>query len=455
MAKGIKRKMERRRREALAEVAAIGAEDEQEEEEPEKELAPLRPKTKQKKQEEAEPEEEAEQDEEALAEAARRSTRRKRKREAQEAVEEAVEEAATARPKKQKKQRREAVAEEAVEDEDVEPDNPKTHNNNKQGRENAAEEDESKEAIPKEGAEEGVAAEGEEFTVFVGGVPWSVDDATLREDFEECGEVVAVNLPKHSDSGLSRGIAFVTYKDRAGLDAALKFDGTDYWGRQLQVYRAENRGSKGGKDGKGQADKFEVFLKNLPAETEEAALRKFFLDCGKILRLNIGLHEDGRCKGFAWITFQTKTALGKALAYNGEEYGGKTLVVEKSGLHVQAGGGGEKGGGKKGKSKGNPEQEVFVRNLTYETMEADVRKHFEASCGAIERMHMPVAPGKSRGCMGFAFMTFETMEGFTKAMEMNGEQYDGRTLEVQKSGEKKDDKGKGKSKGGGKGKGKK
>ena len=49
---------------------------------------------------------------------------------------------------------------------------------------------------------------------------------------------------------------------RAGLDAALKFDGTDYWGRQLQVYRAESRGGKGGRDGKGRAEKFEVFLKN-------------------------------------------------------------------------------------------------------------------------------------------------------------------------------------------------
>lgn len=222
----------------------------------------------------------------------------------------------------------------------------------------------------------------------------------------------------------------------------------------MQVYRAESRGGKGGRDGKGRAEKFEVFLKNLPAETDEAALLKVFQECGQVLRLNIGQHEDGRCKGFAWITFKTKTGLAKALAYNGEEYCGKTLVVEKSGLHLQAGGGGEngsrKGGGKKGKGKGNPEQEVFVRNLTYEATEADVRKHFEASCGAIERMHMPVAPGGN--CMGFAFMTFETMEGFIKATKMHGEQYDGRTLQVQKSGQHKGDKGKGKSKGKGRGK---
>merc|ERR1711920_4428 len=84
--------------------------------------------------------------------------------------------------------------------------------------------------------------------VFVGGIPWSTDEATVRADFEECGPIEDFALPK-DDQGRIKGIAFITYKTKAGVEKALKFDGDDYGGRTLKVNMAIPRDK--GKGGKG------------------------------------------------------------------------------------------------------------------------------------------------------------------------------------------------------------
>merc|ERR1712139_364505 len=75
-------------------------------------------------------------------------------------------------------------------------------------------------------------------------------------DFEECGEVVSLRLPKNEE-GNPRGIAFIEYKDKESCEKAIKFDGEEYAGRYLKVKMAgDPPDSKGkGKDGKGKDGK--------------------------------------------------------------------------------------------------------------------------------------------------------------------------------------------------------
>merc|ERR1711939_527725 len=91
-----------------------------------------------------------------------------------------------------------------------------------------------------------------ELEVFVGGLPWSTEENTLRKDFEECGEIESLRMPLNEE-GKPRGIAFTTYKTQEGVDKALAFDGTDYGGRTLKVNKAGQGGK--GKDGKGKDGK--------------------------------------------------------------------------------------------------------------------------------------------------------------------------------------------------------
>merc|ERR1712060_202778 len=85
-------------------------------------------------------------------------------------------------------------------------------------------------------------------TVFVRGLPFSVTEEALKKDFAECGEIERLSLPLNEE-GKPKGISFIKYKAQEGVDAALKFDNTDYGGRTIFVSKAGEGGK--GKDGKG------------------------------------------------------------------------------------------------------------------------------------------------------------------------------------------------------------
>jgi len=277
------------------------------------------------------------------------------------------------------------------------------------------------------------SANTESFQVFVGGVPWAAAAETLKADFSECGEVTDVNLLTDARTGLPRGIAFISFKDEAGMRAALKYDGEPYGGRTLKVTQVDGRNAKG--SGKGR-EKLEVFIKGLPGEIKEKSLKKHFVGCGELIRVNMPTDDAGKCKGFAWITFSTTDGLDQALTLNGKEFKGVKLVVEKSGQHKKGDCEGKgKGGKDRGRPppKGNKDWEVFVRNLPYEADEQTLRKDF-LECGEIDRLHMPTAGAEGK-CMGFAWITFRTREGFENALAYNGDDYAGRRMYVEKAGQ--------------------
>ena len=79
----------------------------------------------------------------------------------------------------------------------------------------------------------------------------------------------------------------------------------------------------------GELEGYEVFLKFLPADATEAALKTFFADAGKIVgepRLMMDPRTN-KCKGIGWITFATVGALNEALSWDGCTFGGRRLSV--------------------------------------------------------------------------------------------------------------------------------
>ena len=56
--------------------------------------------------------------------------------------------------------------------------------------------------------------------VFVGGIPFGVDQHNVREDFGRYGEVEDVYLPTDRETGKLRGFGFVTFKNAPDAQAA-------------------------------------------------------------------------------------------------------------------------------------------------------------------------------------------------------------------------------------------
>lgn len=89
--------------------------------------------------------------------------------------------------------------------------------------------------------------------VYVGNLPFSVDEQQLRALFEEGGrEVLEVNIVMDRDTGRPRGFAFVNMASQEEAQGAITaLNGRDVGGRALTVNMAREPQSRGGGFGRG------------------------------------------------------------------------------------------------------------------------------------------------------------------------------------------------------------
>lgn len=78
--------------------------------------------------------------------------------------------------------------------------------------------------------------------LFVGSLPWGVDDAQLTQIFSQAGTVVSAQVIKDRDTGRSRGFGFVEMStDEEAQNAVNNLNGTDVDGRKIVVNIARPR----------------------------------------------------------------------------------------------------------------------------------------------------------------------------------------------------------------------
>ncbi len=89
--------------------------------------------------------------------------------------------------------------------------------------------------------------------LFVGNLPFSVDDQTLQELFAQDGRVVeSVKTITDRETGRSRGFCFVEMGSAADAEAAITaLDGYELEGRALRVSEARERERRDGGGGGG------------------------------------------------------------------------------------------------------------------------------------------------------------------------------------------------------------
>ena len=94
--------------------------------------------------------------------------------------------------------------------------------------------------------------------IFVGSLPFKIQEADLKELFEAYGEVNSVKIINDRETGRSKGFGFVEMADdEAGKKAIADLNGSEVAGRNIVVNQAEdkkpreNRGFGGGGGGGG------------------------------------------------------------------------------------------------------------------------------------------------------------------------------------------------------------
>jgi RNA recognition motif-containing protein len=87
--------------------------------------------------------------------------------------------------------------------------------------------------------------------IYVGNIPFSMDEGGLRKLFAEFGEVDTVNVIMDRDTGRPRGFAFVEMQDGDARKAIGALHEREVDGRRLNVNEARAREDRGGGGGGG------------------------------------------------------------------------------------------------------------------------------------------------------------------------------------------------------------
>ena len=87
--------------------------------------------------------------------------------------------------------------------------------------------------------------------IYVGNLPFSTDDHSLRSLFEQHGEVQSAKVILDRETGRSRGFGFVEMDDDGGRAAMAALNGTNLDGRDIKVNEAQPRENRGGGGGGG------------------------------------------------------------------------------------------------------------------------------------------------------------------------------------------------------------
>ncbi len=83
--------------------------------------------------------------------------------------------------------------------------------------------------------------------LYAGNLSYGTNDESLKQVFEQFGEVTSVKIVKDRESGRSRGFGFVEMAAEGAAETAIQsLDNTDLQGRNIRVNIARPKKSNGG-----------------------------------------------------------------------------------------------------------------------------------------------------------------------------------------------------------------
>ena len=77
--------------------------------------------------------------------------------------------------------------------------------------------------------------------IYVGNIPWKVDDDELKELFSQYGDVESATVIKYKDTNRSKGFGFVEMDDESAQKAIDALEGYEIDGRPLKVNQSRGK----------------------------------------------------------------------------------------------------------------------------------------------------------------------------------------------------------------------
>uniref|UniRef100_A0A8C5VMU3 RNA-binding protein 34 n=1 Tax=Microcebus murinus TaxID=30608 RepID=A0A8C5VMU3_MICMU len=78
-------------------------------------------------------------------------------------------------------------------------------------------------------------------SVFMGNLPYKVEESVVEKHFLDCGSIVAVRIVRDQATGVGKGFGYVLFENTDAVHLALKLNNSELMGRKLRVMRSVNK----------------------------------------------------------------------------------------------------------------------------------------------------------------------------------------------------------------------
>lgn len=168
-----------------------------------------------------------------------------------------------------------------------------------------------------------------------------------------------------------------------------------------------------------------VFIHGLPWDVTKENLSEVFSSFGPVEECNVVADKaTGRCKGYGFVLFQSRSGAVKALEQPNKQIGGRMAHCQLASVGPAASSGGS--GGQHADTAG---RKIYVSNVHAEA-NADKLKGFFAKFGEIEAgpVGYDAVTGRSRG---YAIFVYRSQDGARRALEEPYKMFEGHRLHCQ------------------------
>lgn len=219
----------------------------------------------------------------------------------------------------------------------------------------------------------------------------SLDTAELdiRKFFQDCGPVRAVNILPHQNNDTA--VATVEFETPEDVKTAKVRNGKPLNGREVHI----QSGSRS-----------TLYVTNYPAEFDEAAIRKLFVDYGDVVTVRFPSLKYNSRRRFCYVQFLTsEQAQAAENAMDDKILDGSHRLVAKISDPEAA----------KNRTGASAEgRELFVKNLDNNVRQQDIKDHFSKFGTVVSMNLLKRADGKR---VGNGFIVMSSADEATKAVE--------------------------------------
>ncbi|KAJ4909495.1 Polyadenylate-binding protein 5 [Raphanus sativus] len=267
--------------------------------------------------------------------------------------------------------------------------------------------------------------------VFIKNLDVSIDNKDLYDTFSTFGTILSCKV-ELDVSGRSKGYGFVQFeKVETAQDAIDKLNGMLLNDKQVFVGPFVRRQDRTRSESVTVPRFTNVYVKNLPKETDDDELKKTFGKYGDISSAVVMKDESGNSKCFGFVNFvRSEDAVVAVEKMNGISLGENVLFVGKA----------QKKSERQEELKRKYEQEkisrleklqgtnLYVKNLDDSVDDEKLKEMFSEYGNVTSSKVMMNSGGLSRG---FGFVAYSTPEEASKAMnEMNGKMIGAKPLYI-------------------------